>query len=202
MRAPSIRTRLIAARASAPVAILLAGLMVWQGSEAAFTAETHNSGNNWDAGSIHISDDDDGGAMFQVAELTPGDTGVKCIVVTADSTVTGVIRTYVSSMTAEGLQDYIDITIEQGSGGSFANCADPTPFSASVTHAAQAVSGLRTDHGTYGTGILPWTKGTGEQSMTYRFTWVFDTTGLTETEVNALQTKSVGANFEWELQND
>jgi hypothetical protein len=36
---------------------------------------------------------------------------------------------------------------------------------------------------------------------TYKFNWVFDTTGLTEAEVNGLQGKSASINFEWELQN-
>ena len=47
MRAPSSRTRRILSVGAAPVAVLLAGLMVWQGSQAAFTAETYNAGNNW-----------------------------------------------------------------------------------------------------------------------------------------------------------
>ena len=39
MRAPSSRTRRIVSLSAAPVAVLLAGAMVWQGSSAAFTAE-------------------------------------------------------------------------------------------------------------------------------------------------------------------
>src|SRR5450631_3838249 len=60
MRAPSTRTRKILLGSSGPVAVLFAGLMVWQGSEAAFTAETYNAGNNWQAGSVTLSNDGTG----------------------------------------------------------------------------------------------------------------------------------------------
>jgi len=114
MRAPSTRTRRIAARASAPVAILLAGVMVWQASDAAFTAETHNSGNSWETSTVSIFDDDGGTSMFQIANLVPLQTGNKCIVVTADSEVAGMVKAYVPTVTANGLQYYLDMKIEIG----------------------------------------------------------------------------------------
>lgn len=46
MRAPSSRTRRIAALTTGPVAVLLAGALVWQGSNAAFSSSTRNAGNN------------------------------------------------------------------------------------------------------------------------------------------------------------
>ena len=38
------------------------------------------------------------------------------------------------------------------------------------------------------------------ESKTYRFTWVFDTTGLSQEDIDALQGKSVSADVIWELQ--
>ena len=198
MHAPSIRTRRIVSRSGGPVAVLLAGLLVWQGSNAAFTAETHNAGNNWETGSVLLTDDDGGAAMFAASNLTPGNTGVKCIEVTATSNVAGVIRTYVQSLTAGGLQNNIMITIERGAPGTFADC---TGFTAAATETVQPLSTMRTAHGTWGTAVLPWVKGTGAESKTYKFTWVFDVGALSEPEINALQGTAVGANFEWELQN-
>jgi hypothetical protein len=198
MSAPSIRTRRIVSLGAAPVAVLLAGLMVWQGSNAAFTAESHNNGNNWETGSVGLIDDDTGAAMFALSNLTPGDTGSRCIVVTATSSVAGVVKTSVQNLSPQGLENNVKLTIDQGAGGSFADC---TGFTPTATEPVQSLSALSTAHGTFANGVLPWTKGSGVESKTYKFTWVFDTTGLTEAEVNALQGKSVGVNFEWELQN-
>jgi len=198
MRAPSKRTRRIAVGSAGPVAVLLAGVLVWQGSNAAFTTETFNAGNNWQAGSVALSNDGTGGAMFSLTGLTPGATGSKCIVVTATSTVAGLVKTYVQNPTANGLENNIDVTIEQGTGGTYADC---TGFSATATAAAQPLATLFASNTSYATGLLPWTKGTGAGSKTYRFTWTFDTTGLSQAQVNALQGTSVRADFEWELQN-
>jgi hypothetical protein len=198
MHAPSIRTRRIVSRSGGPVAVLLAGLLVWQGSNAAFTAETHNAGNNWETGSVLLTDDDNGAAMFAVANLTPGNTGQKCIEVTASSTVAGVVKTYVQSLTAGGLQNNIMITIERGAPGDFADCST---FAATATEARQTLAALYASHASFATGVLNWTKGTGVESASYRFSWEFDVTGLTEAQTNALQGTDVMANFEWELQN-
>jgi hypothetical protein len=119
-------------------------------------------------------------------------------VVTASSNVAGVVKTYVSSLTAGGLEDNITMLVEQGTGGTFASC---TGFTAAANHAAEPLSTIFTDHGNFTNGVLPWSKGSGVATKTYKFTWTFDVGALTEAEVNALQGTSVGANFEWELQN-
>lgn len=198
MHAPSIRTRRIVSRSGGPVAVLLAGLLVWQGSNAAFTAETHNAGNNWETGSVLLTDDDNGAAMFAASNLTPAQTGQKCIEVTATSTVAGVVKTYVQALTAGGLQNNILITVERGTPGDFADCST---FTATATEAEQTLAALYASHASFANGVLSWTKGTGVESASYRFSWEFDVTGLTEAQTNALQGTDVMANFEWELQN-
>jgi hypothetical protein len=211
MRVPSIRTRRIASLSAAPVAVLLAGSLVWQGSNAAFTAETHNGGNNWQTGSVLLEDDDTGAAMFAEANLTPGFTGSRCIVVTATSSVPGVVKTYLQSIVTHGLENNIDMTIEKGTGGSYAAgkpCVGFVRDTATVEDPAvvtstTSIAALFGSHATFATGLLQWTKGAGVESKTFQFTWTFNTTTplMTEAEVNALQGKDVGATFEWELQN-
>jgi hypothetical protein len=199
MRAPSIRTRRIVTLSSAPVAVLLAGLMVWQGSNAAFTSDTRNVGNSWELGRIGISDDDGGStAMFSITNAVPMQTGEKCIAVTASTGVPSTIKFYVGQLASDGLEPYIKLTIAQGTGGSFASC---TGFTADQTEASQTLASLDTDHSSWATAILPWTTSVGV-TKTYKFNWVFDTSGLTEAEVNGLQAKSASINFEWELQNN
>ena len=38
--------------------------------------------------------------------------------------------------------------------------------------------------------------------MSYRFTWKFDVTDLSQDQVKALENESVRTDFEWELQNN
>ena len=132
MRAPSSRTRRIVTLSAAPVAVLLAGAMVWQGSSAAFTAETRNVGNSWETGSMAISDDDGGAAMFQIVNVTPGQSGEKCIAVTGTSSVPSTVKMYTGDMASDGLEPYVMVKVEQGTGGGFsAGCggftAESTP---------------------------------------------------------------------------
>jgi len=198
LRTPSKRTRRLLALSTGPVAILVAGLMVWQGSEAAFTAETFNAGNNWQAGSVTLSNDGTGGAMFSIGHLVPGDTGEHCIVVTATGE-TGIVKTYTQDNVSDGLQNNITMKIEQGTGGSFGDC---TNFVPAATHDTQPLATLFADHASYATGILPWTTSTATETKTYKFTWTFDTGTLTEAQVNALEGQSVRTTIEWELQNN
>ena len=64
MHPPTRRIRRIASLFAAPLAIVAAGLLVWQGSTAAFTAQTLSAGNNWETGSVALTDDDIGVARF------------------------------------------------------------------------------------------------------------------------------------------
>ena len=204
MRAPSVRFRRIVSLSAAPVAVLLAGLMVWQGSNAAFSSHTRNVGNSWETGSVALTDDDGGLAMFNVTNATPGDSETKCIQVTASSGVPGVVMTHIEDLGANGLQDYITLKMERGTGGGFGDCTGFTPNVApNATHAFATLSTLSTTAFDYATGVLPWVT-TGEaagESMSYRFTWVFDTTGLNQAEINALQGQATSATIAWELQN-
>jgi hypothetical protein len=201
MRPPSTRIRKTLLRGSGPVAVLLAGVMVWQGSDAAFTAETYNAGNNWAAGSVAISNDGTGGAMFSLNNVTPSATGSHCIVVTTDADVAGTVKTYLQNNISDGLQNNITMKIEMGTGGSYSDC---TGFTATATEDTQTMASLFASHSTYGNGILPWVPpgDSATHSRTYKFTWTFDTTDLTEAQINDLMGKSVRTDIEWEIQNN
>jgi hypothetical protein len=198
MRAPSTRTRRIFTRSSAPVAVLLAGLMVWQGSNAAFSADTRNTGNSWETGAVGISDDDGGAAMFQIQNVVPMASGSKCIAVTASTTVASTIKFYVGDLAADGLEPYVKVTVAQGTGGSFGGGCGA--FTADQTEASQSLAAIEADHSSWATAILPWTTAVGA-TKTYKIDWVFDTSTLTQTQIDALQGRAASINFEWELQN-
>ncbi|MEO7722476.1 MAG: hypothetical protein ABIS08_11250 [Pseudolysinimonas sp.] len=199
MRKPTARTRRLATLIVGPTAILMAGLLVWQGSSAAFTASTRNTGNNWETGSVLLSDDDLGAAAFRVAGVTPGQTGSKCLVVTSESTVPGEVRVFLDTLGAEGLENNITVSLQIGTGGSFADC---TGFVPTTTLPALSLATIDAGINDYATGVLPWvTTGTAGETKSYRATWTFDVTGLTQTQIDALQGKSASADVVWELQS-
>lgn len=206
MRAPSPRARRITTLSVAPIAILAAGLMVWQGSNAAFSSTTRNPGNSWSTGSVALTDDDSGTAAVQVANLTPGQTGSKCIVVTASSSVSGQVRAYVQNLAVspQGLEDHVTLSIEQGTGGSFNDCTGFVPDASVPVVAAEPLSQLALTNKDYATGGTPWTTtgvASGE-SKTYRGTWLFDTTDLSQLEIDALQGATTSVDLVWELQSN
>lgn len=204
MHAPSSRTRRLAALGSAPLAIMVAGLLVWQGSTAAFTASTRNAGNEWSTGSVALSDDDLGRAGFNVTNLTPGDTGEKCIVVTATTNVPGTVRGYVENLdkSAQGLENYIRFSVQQGTGGSFNDCSGFVPGPPNPV-GPQSLTTLSTVNNNFANGGTPWhVAGTGTETKTYKGTWTFDASTLSQTQIDALQGAKTSIDLVWELQND
>ncbi|GAA0999657.1 hypothetical protein [Subtercola frigoramans] len=199
MHKPTARTRRIATLIVGPTAILVAGLLVWQGSNAAFTATTRNTGNNWETGSVLLSDDDLGAAAFRVTGVVPGQTASKCLLVTSESTVPGEVRVYLDTLGAQGLETNITVSLQSGTGGNFSDC---TGFVADATGPTLSLSAISSTYHDYATGVLPWiTAGTVGETKSYKATWTFDVTGLTQAQVDALQGKSASADVVWELQS-
>ena len=203
MKNPSARTRKIAAFGAAPLAILIAGTMVWQGSQAAFTASTRNAGSAWSTGNVVLTDDDLGAAAFHVENIVPGQTGQKCIVVTSGSNVPGEVRAYTQNLiSARGLESRIKFDLEQGTGGSFNNCTGFTP-AGNDTVPEMSLDALSAANHDFATGGSLWkTAGTPGETRSYRGTWRFDTTGMSQADVDALQGARVGIDLVWELQSD
>ena len=202
MKTPSARIRKIALFGAGPLAVLVAGGMVWQGSQAAFTASTRNAGSSWSTGNVTLTDDDLGAAAFTVANIVPGQTGQKCIVVTSNSNVPGEVRAYTQNLiTSKGLENRIYFDLEQGTGGSFNDCTGFTPTVNTVPELP--ISNLASVNRDFATGGAPWqTDGTPGETQSYRGTWRFDTTGLSQDDINALQGARVGIDLVWELQSD
>lgn len=203
MKTLSPRARKLAALSAGPVAILLAGGMVWQGSQAAFTATTRNAGNAWSAGTVLLTDDDAGRAAFTAEGIVPGDSGEKCIVVTSGSNVPGEVRAYTQNLSASaaGLEKHIIFDVEQGTGGSFNDCTGfvPTPDS----QPGAPLSTLAELNNSYINGGSAWTTtGTPGEKQVYRGTWRFDTTGLSQQQIDALQGSRVSIDLVWELQTE
>ena len=205
MKAPSARLRRVVLILALPLSVLTAGALIWQSSYSAFTADTRNSGNSWSTGTVALADDDAGAARFNVTTLVPDQTDTQCIKVTATSTVPGTVKMYTlnPAFSGSGLETHILVTLTAGAGGSFASC---TGFVADGPAMATNVSlaDLATSHNSYATAVGSWvtTGNPAGESKTYQITWTFDTTGLTQTQLDALQGAHAGIDFEWEIQSN
>ncbi|MBG6237550.1 hypothetical protein IWX78_000493 [Mycetocola sp. CAN_C7] len=204
MKKPSSRARAVLGFGAAPLAILIAGGLIWQSSHAAFTATTRSAGNSWSAGAVSLTDDDKGAAAFSATNLVPGSTGSKCIVVTSTASVPGQVRSYVTNLATSGaaLGERITFKLEAGTGGSFNDCTGFVP--SGTAEPAAPISTVAAARHDYATGGHPWdTAGTASgESRTYRGTWTFDTTGLTQQQIDALQGSSLSADVVWEFRSN
>ena len=202
MRLSGAHLRRFVSWAAAPLAIVVAAGFVWQASYAAFSADTRNSGNSWSSGTVALTDDDGGSARFNVTNLIPGQTGTACIKVTSTSTVFGPVKLYtLNAVNSVGLAEYIKVTVTQGDGGTFASCTGFVADSAGVIVNARTLSYMAATYNTYGSGVGGWTTTTSPESKTFQISYTFDSTGLTQEQLDAFQGQHTGIDFEWEIQN-
>ncbi|MDX1689958.1 MAG: TasA family protein, partial [Acidimicrobiia bacterium] len=113
-------------RVLAPVAaFLVVGFTVVGATRAAFSGTTDNTSNTFAAGTVVITDDDSGSAMFTASGMKPSDSVTECIAVSYDgSIVPADVKLYVASggLAGTNLDDYLTLTIEEGTGGAFGDC--------------------------------------------------------------------------------
>lgn len=193
-------SRRLAVALATPVAVLAGAAMVWQASYAAFTGTTRSSGNSWSTGQVALSDDDNGTARFQATNMTPGSTETKCLKVTATTSVAGVVKGYVLNLvhSPQALEDHILVSARAGSGGGFSSC---TGFVADETLLTPTPLSTLATFNDFAHGMGGWNVSAGTQTRTYEITWTFDTTGLTQSQLDNLQGAQTGVDFQWELQS-
>ena len=177
-------------RLSFMVGVFVVSAMFVTSARGAFTDPTPNATNNWAAGDVVIIDNDSDSAMFNATNMAPGDTVVKCIVVTYQGSLTPAdVSLYGTS--GGSLDAYLDLTIEEGSGGSFTDC---TGFVGSTVFPTNTLANFSATHINFGSGITSWSPVANPESRTYRFT-------LTLQDNNLAQGLSTTGTFTWEAQN-
>ena len=136
-------------RATAPAAgLLAAGLLVWQGSYAAFSATTVDTNNAWSSGSLALTNNGGGpgysaatSATFGGSNLTPGTSGTTCLTVKSIGTAAGSLAMYESSLvdSSPSLGAHIQLTITAATVATDvqANCTG-FPTSGTITTIATA----------------------------------------------------------------
>ena len=200
MKFPALRMSELVTVAATPIAIVAAAALVYQSSHAAFSGSTRNSGNDWSTGAVSLTDDDAGSARFQVANMTPMQTETKCIRVTANATVPGVVKGYaVNPITSpQGLENHIRVTVHRGDGGSFATCNNFVPEGPAIIPnlTLKQIAAFNS----FEAAVGGWNVDPGVHSKTYQIKWQFDTSQLSQTQIDQLQGARTGIDLQWEMQ--
>ncbi len=175
------------------VAILIAARLIVTSSAALFTATTTNPGNHWATGTVTLADDDSGSARFNVSGMVPGAgnaSGTGCIAVSYTGSATADIRMYVlpADLTDTGLGQYLTFTVEEGSGGTFADC---TGFVANATvYGPGTLADFAATYHSFATGFSSW-QSAGAGNRTYRISYALQNN-------NGAQGTTVDVAFTWE----
>jgi hypothetical protein len=174
----------------------LAGLATWS----AFSATSTNPTNQCAAGTVAISDNDAGSAMFNLNGMSPVDPAERrCIVMTYTGSLASTVRLY-GATGGSGLADYLNVKVTRGSlpSPSFSDCtgftadaADHVGLGAGVLYDG-TLTGFADD---YATGLVDpaasWTTG---EVHAYRFE-------VTMANDDAAQGKTATQSFTWEARN-
>lgn len=161
----SLAVNLIRATAIA-TALLMVTILTVNRSQAAFTATTSNTASSFVTGTVVLTDDDLGVAMFSATGMTPGNPLVECITVTySGNQLPAPVRLF--GTTTGTLDTYLDTTIEVGTGGSFGDCTGFTPTSTLFTNTLENFSTTHTD---WATGLATFSAATNPTSRTFRVT--------------------------------
>ena len=172
------------------VALLMLTVLTVSRSEAAFSATTDNTAIAFATGSVAISDDDGGTALFNVAAMSPGTSEVKCIEVTYDgSAVPADVKLFGTS--AGTLAPYLDVDIAIGTVGTFASCAGFT--GTSIYNGT--LDGFSTTHVDWSNGLASFSPAATGESRVFQFT-------VDVQNVTAAQDKTASASFTWEVQDN
>lgn len=161
---------------------------------AAFTAQTTNTGNSIDSGTVTINSNDTGLTLYTLANQGPGATNQRCIRVTYTGSLPSTVKLYRSAVTNGSA---FNLTIERGSGlsGGFPAC---TGFTSAGTVYTGTLGGLGADY----TGGVDARGAAWNQSdvVDYRFTItvVDDPTPNAHASVVSSGTHS----FTWEARNN
>jgi hypothetical protein len=129
--------------------------------------------------------------MFSAVGLTPTSSALtKCITVTYSGSLAASVRLYGSITGGTGLGTYLNLTVERGSGVSFASC---TGFAAAETAYSGTLAGFAAAHTNHGNGAGTWNPASSGSAV-YRFT-------ITVQDPPEARNKSVTATFTWEARN-
>jgi len=162
-------------------------------SMAAFSDTTDNTGNTFSAGTVVLTDNDSGTAMFSASGLKPGDSNVGCIEVTYSGSIDANVRLYGAVSAGDGLEAYLDLTIERGDGTCVSFGSSTAVWTNGTDGDLGVFMGSETD---FASGSDNWavTGGAPDDVVPYRFT-------VGQQDDNAAQGLTATVSFTFEAQN-
>jgi len=100
-----------------PLAIIVAGLLVYTASQAAFVATTTTGSSSFSTGSVELTNDKVGTAVFTATDLAPGSSDSAEIVVTYTGSLDADVVLYssIAGGSAQTLAPYLNLQISTGS---------------------------------------------------------------------------------------
>jgi hypothetical protein len=185
-------------------AVAAVAAVVCVGAYATYRATVANGGNSFGAGSVALSDNDAGTALFTtLTSASPGDSQTNCIRVRFDGTLTSVVHIY--GAVSGALAPYLTLTVTRGTDPtpSFGSCSS---FAADATNYIGAGSGviyngaLSSFPSTYAGGIVDPQVGGGTETWTQNEVHVYRF-ALSVGSNTAGQGQSATAGFTWEARS-
>lgn len=189
----SVRRSRIIQLIAAALSVALVATLVMQTSKAAFNAQTTNPDNSWATGTVAISDDDSGTALFSTAtdgNLTGGQVLTKCIAVTYSGSDVSSVGVRMFGAATGDLAPYLDLRIREGAGGEFGDCTGFTPTGTLYTG---NVDDFAATHSDFSNGVSTWSPAANPETRTYELQITVDSDA-------AAQGKSATGSFTWEAQ--
>jgi hypothetical protein len=198
MSRPTVTAAKFAKLAVVPLALVASGVVVSQASYSAYSASTSNPTSNWTSGSVALSDDDSSTALFSASNLKPGSTGEKCIAVTSSGSLASTVKLYgTGAATTKALASSINLSVTQGTGGSFGSCTGFTALASGSSVYSGTVAGFGSSATSYATGVGTWAPtGTASETRTYKVVYT-----LSDTAPDTTQGGTASLGFTWEAQN-
>ena len=189
---PGRRARRLGLAACALVAVLGSSLVVWQSAYATFADSAAPVAATASTGTLTLTDDDAGSTLFAAADLKPGDTGTRCIRVTANGTSPATVRLYGTGRSStEGLAAAMTLTVRLGTGGSSTSC---NGFTNPSTVYTGTLAGFTAEN--HAAGLGSWSSpGKVATSRTYQLVWSLPTSAPLSAEGG-----TAAVSFVWEAQ--
>lgn len=166
---------------------------------AAFTAQTENPGNSVTAGTVELSDNDGGTALYSMANAAPGDSTSRCIQVTYSGSLPSDVALYTDD-TIDTLGAEVTLDIDAGTQDPFAaDCTGFTPDAGGALFSGSLASFAAT-HDSYANGLSDYpgdsaTEWTTGDVVVYRVTATLDSDATLEGATTGTHA------FTWEAQN-
>ena len=174
-----------------PVGLVVSAALVWQASYAAFTATTSTPTNNWSTGSVTLTDNDSGAALFTATNLGGGTTGSRCITVTyGGSVVPANVRLYGAAFTqTNSVATFINMQVQEVSAGYTNNAPNANGVGTCTATSTAALfsntmANFSTSHSNYGNGLGTWAPAATNETRHYRIVYTVDPS-ITNTQQNS-----------------